>query len=107
MHQRYLTQRRRGNDSEEKLADLVHLVHWDQAAPSSTPGSLLPTFALRLIPLLLFSVLPTLPVPQLIFSKSLQVSDEKEEVEEEGEEGGKNMGGLRSLLIVTTFPVMK
>ena len=58
--------------------------------------------------LLLFSALPTLPVPQLIFSKSLQVSEEKEEGEEaEGEEGGKKIGGRLSLLIVTTFPVMK
>ena len=56
---------------------------------------------------LLFSARPTLPVPQLIFSKSRQVSDVKDEEEEEGEEGGKNIGGRLSLLIVTTLPVMK
>ena len=105
-----------------KNSDLTyfdHLLHVDQIEPSSSgalrPAPLLPSpLPSPLLPSTLPSpppppsLLPPPPVPQLILSKSLHVSEENEASEDwEVDPGGKNTVGLRSLEIVTTFPVMK
>ena len=96
-----------------------HLLHVDQIEPSSSgallPAPLLPSALLS--PLLpstlpspppLPSLLPLPPVPQLILLKSRHVSEENEAREDwDVDPGGKNTVGLRSLEMVTTFPVMK